>query len=190
MRQYQQVLANHFDPCSCPPPMPEDPTILRIPLRLAARRPAVSLARRCHPRGRRHCSDRESRENEFFYTAAYSPAVNGRSPATMTWMSWEPWLWLDTELERPPRTLRDSAVLRDELRSSLQAGCTFSGGRRATGKLRSPSIWQPLSMTRVSDPIIQPGDTLVLQYKATEELINFGLSIFFTYGIAEVLRGN
>ena len=34
MQQYQQMLAQFNDPCGCPPPMPDDPTILRIPLRL------------------------------------------------------------------------------------------------------------------------------------------------------------
>ena len=39
-----------------------------------------------------------------------------------------------------------------------------------------------------SRPLIQAGDTLILQYKCEEELINFGLGTFFTYGIRELLR--
>ena len=32
------------------------------------------------------------------------------------------------------------------------------------------------------------GDILILQYKCEEDLLNFGVSTFFTFGIAEVLR--
>lgn len=36
--------------------------------------------------------------------------------------------------------------------------------------------------------MIQPGDTLVLRYKPHEELINFGLVAFFTYGIRQLFN--
>ena len=36
----------------------------------------------------------------------------------------------------------------------------------------------------------QPGDTLILQYKACEEAINFGIGAFFTYGIRELFNNN
>ena len=36
--------------------------------------------------------------------------------------------------------------------------------------------------------LVQPGDTLILRYKPHEELLNFGLITFFTYGIREVFR--
>ena len=39
-------------------------------------------------------------------------------------------------------------------------------------------------------PIIQPGDTLVLQYKPCEEALNFGVGTFFTFGIQQLLRGS
>lgn len=38
-------------------------------------------------------------------------------------------------------------------------------------------------------PLVQAGDTLILQYKCEEELINFGLGAFFTLGIRELFRG-
>ena len=37
-------------------------------------------------------------------------------------------------------------------------------------------------------PLIQAGDTLILQYKCEEELLNFGIGTFFTYGIQAILR--
>jgi hypothetical protein len=39
-------------------------------------------------------------------------------------------------------------------------------------------------------PLVQSGDILVLMYKPEEELLNFGLGTFFTFGIAELLRSN
>jgi hypothetical protein len=39
-------------------------------------------------------------------------------------------------------------------------------------------------------PFVQPGDTLILQYKCEEQLINFGLASFFTYGLAQLFNGN
>jgi protein involved in polysaccharide export with SLBB domain len=36
--------------------------------------------------------------------------------------------------------------------------------------------------------LVKPGDTLILRYKPKEELINFGLQAFFTFGIAELVR--
>ena len=39
-------------------------------------------------------------------------------------------------------------------------------------------------------PLIQPGDILILQYKPAEELLNFGLGTFFTYGIFQLLQNN
>ena len=41
-----------------------------------------------------------------------------------------------------------------------------------------------------SRPLVQAGDTLILQYKCEEELLNFGIATFFTFGIRELLRGN
>ncbi|QDV67446.1 hypothetical protein Poly24_11460 [Rosistilla carotiformis] len=36
--------------------------------------------------------------------------------------------------------------------------------------------------------MVQPGDTLILRYKPCEELVNFSLVTFFTYGITELFR--
>ncbi|MCC9602833.1 polysaccharide biosynthesis/export family protein [Stieleria sp. JC731] len=36
--------------------------------------------------------------------------------------------------------------------------------------------------------LVQPGDTLILRYKPHEELANFGIGTFFTFGIRELMR--
>ena len=45
----------------------------------------------------------------------------------------------------------------------------------------------------INDPaarlLVQPGDTLILRYKPKEELLNFSLGTFFTFGVRELFRG-
>ncbi|KAA5540745.1 sugar ABC transporter substrate-binding protein [Roseiconus nitratireducens] len=36
--------------------------------------------------------------------------------------------------------------------------------------------------------LVQPGDTLILRFKPHEELLNFGLGTFFTFGVSELFR--
>ncbi|MFN7627885.1 MAG: sugar ABC transporter substrate-binding protein, partial [Pirellula sp.] len=38
--------------------------------------------------------------------------------------------------------------------------------------------------------LVQPGDILIMRYKPCEEVINFGIGVFFIYGIQYALRGN
>ena len=51
-----------------------------------------------------------------------------------------------------------------------------------------------IDLTRaINDPrsriLVHKGDTLILRYQAREEIINFALSVFFTYGLQRALRG-
>lgn len=41
-----------------------------------------------------------------------------------------------------------------------------------------------------SRPLIQAGDILMLQFRPQEELTNFFLGTFFTYGIAQLFNNN
>ena len=40
-----------------------------------------------------------------------------------------------------------------------------------------------------SRPLVQAGDILVLQYRPQEDIINFAIATFFTYGIADLVGG-
>ena len=188
MRQYQQVLANHMDPCSCPPPMPDDPTVLKVPLRLAPGViPSVTQDDVILEDG--DILIIENRENEFFYTAGLLPGGQWAIPR-------------DYDLDvLGAMALAGYGIGATTANSSGLSGIAGRTQVIPPGRLyilrRTPcngqiAIAVDLAAS-INDPsirpIIQPGDTLVLQYKATEELINFGLSIFFTYGLAEVLRG-
>jgi len=37
--------------------------------------------------------------------------------------------------------------------------------------------------------LIMPGDTLILRFKPKEELLNFGIGTFFTFGLQALLQG-
>jgi hypothetical protein len=39
-----------------------------------------------------------------------------------------------------------------------------------------------------SRPLVMPGDTLILRYKPCEEILNFGLGSFFTFGFQALLQ--
>lgn len=183
---YRQRQAAMLDPCVCPPELPEDPSILKIPLRLP---PGVTA-----PITEQDIELQdgdivyiESRETEVFYTGGLLPG--GEFP-----------LPRDYDL--------------DVLGAMALAGTgAYGQTQRGGGGLLGGGVGQVppgrlyiLRKTRcngqvaievdltgaINDPrqrpLIQAGDTLILQYKCEEELLNFGLGTFFTYGIQEVLR--
>mgnify|MGYP003662850310 CR=1 FL=1 len=180
-----QRRAAMLDPCACPPELPEDPSILKIPLRL----PPGEVPNITQKQIELKDGDIvyiESREAEVFYTGGLLP---GR------------------EIPLP----RDYDL--DVLGAMALAGAgAFQGGQQQIGgfggsvtavppgKLyilrKTPCNGQvaiEIDLTgAINDPrqrpLIQAGDTLILQYKCEEELINFGLSTFFTYGIRELFR--
>ncbi len=185
LQQYQQTLAQFNDCCSCPPPMPDDPSILKIPLRLPpgvlpSIRPEDVLLEE---------GDIvliESRENEFFYTGGLLPGGQWPIPR-------------DYDLD----ALGAMAIAGGGVSSKLASASTGLIGNTQVvppGRLyilrRTPCNGQmaievdlAASINNPSQrPIIQPGDTLILQFKPCEEAINFGVGTFFTYGITELLR--
>ncbi|MCR9296760.1 MAG: polysaccharide biosynthesis/export family protein [bacterium] len=190
MRRYAEIVNCHTDPCSCPPPMPEDPTILRIPLRLPPGvLPSVRPEDVILEEG--DIVLIETRDTEFFFTGGLLPGGQWPIP-------------------------RDYDL--DVLGAMALAGYGVnSGGRQGgagglTGVVntqvvppgrvyilrRTPCKGQiaiAVDITKaVNDPsarpIIQPGDTLILQYRPCEEVINFGTGVFFTFGLRELLSGN
>lgn len=184
MQQYAQIVASHCDPCSCPPPMPEDPTVLRIPLRLPAGvLPSIRPQDVVLEEG--DIVLIETRDTEFFYTGGLLPG--GQFPIP-----------------------RDYDL--DALGAMAMAGAGVSSARGgagmglagltgiAPGRLyilrKTPCNGQiaiEVDLARAINhprerPIIQPGDTLVLQYKPCEEALNFGTGAFFTFGIQQLLQ--
>jgi len=174
-----------LDPCACPPELPEDPSVLRIPLRLPPGQ-VPDITQKDIELNSGDIVYIESREAEVFYTGGLLP---GR------------------EIPLP----RDYDL--DVLGAmALAGGGAFQGGQQQIGGFGSGISGVPpgkLYILRktpcngqvaieielnnaVNDPrqrpLIQAGDTLILQYKCEEEAINFGISTFFTFGIRELLR--
>lgn len=183
--QYQQSLMMFSDNCGCPPPMPDDPSVLKIPLRLPpgvlpSIRPEDVLLEE---------GDIvliESRENDFFYTGGLLPGGQWPIPR-------------DYDLD----ALGAMAIAGGGVSSKLaSASAGIIGNMQVVppGRLyilrRTPCNGQMAIEVDLAAsinnpgqrPIIQPGDTLILQFKPCEEAINFGAGAFFTYGIRELFR--
>jgi len=187
---YAQQQAALLDPCACPPELPEDPSILRIPLRLP---PGVT------PNLRPEdviLEDGdiiyiESRETEVFYTGGLLPGGEFQLPR-------------DYDLDViGAMALAGGGVGNNANRGGSQAFGLGQGGGAGVPPGRvfilrktkcNGQIAIEVDLTRaINDPrqrpLIQAGDIVVLQYKCEEELLNFGAGTFFTFGLAELLRG-
>ncbi len=183
----QQECASH-DPCVCPPELPDDPSILRIPLRV---KPGVipDLSAEDVELQDGDIVYIENRETEVFYTGGL--LQGGEFP-----------LPRDYDLD----VLGAMAIAGQGVVGS-QNNRGQSGGIGGGFTSVPPGKLYVLRKTRcngqiaievdlaeaVNDPrarpLVQAGDTLILQYKCEEELLNFGIGTFFTFGIAELLRG-
>ncbi|PHQ34544.1 polysaccharide biosynthesis/export family protein [Rhodopirellula bahusiensis] len=178
-----------LDPCVCPPELPPDPSILRIPLRL----PPGVIPNITPEDVELQDGDIvyiENRETEVFYTGGLLPG--GEFP-----------LPRDYDLD----VLGAMAIAGGGIGQSGRGGMGGLGGASSVGGV-PPGMLYVLRQTPCngqvaievdlarsindprSRPLVQPGDTLILQYKCEEELLNFSLGTFFTYGIQELLRGN
>lgn len=192
VRQYGEMVALHCDPCSCPPPLPDDPTATRIPLRLPAGiLPSVAPEDVLLEDG--DIVMVESRDNEFFYTGGLLPPGQWALPR-------------DYDLD----ALGAMALAGGGIASSNRGGGGgggLLGGAQSLGGVppgrlyilrRTPCKGQiaiEVNLARAINnpaarPIVQPGDTLILQYRPLEEALNFGLGTFFTYGIQQLFNGN
>lgn len=185
---YQQYYCNP-DPCGCPPPLPEDPSILRIPLRLP---PGVipSLTPEDVVLEDGDIVYIESRDAEVYYTGGLLPGGEFRIPR-------------DYDLDvLTAMSLSGGGISRSQNGGGM-GGMGGIGGMLGTvppGMLyvlrKTPCNGQitiAVDLAKANlDPreriLVQPGDILILRFKPSEELLNFGLGTFFTFGIQYALR--
>jgi hypothetical protein len=188
LRQFNiQQQAALLDPCACPPELPEDPSILRIPLRLP---PGVvpNISQEDITLEDGDIVYIEARETEFFYTGGLLPGGEFLLP-------------------------RDYDL--DVLGALSIAGGSIGGGGQGGGgggiggqgiRPVPPGMLYILRKTKcngqvaievdlakaINDPrqrpLVQPGDILILQFKCEEDLLNFGSTTFFTFGIAQLFN--
>lgn len=185
----QQQACLEANPCYCPPPIPDDESILRIPLRLP---PGVipSFTPEDIMLEDGDIVYIESRESEVFYTGGLLQGGEWPIPR-------------DYDLD----VLGAMAIAGGGIASPVgQGGGGFGGGlTRGIGGVPPGILYivRPLpcngqvtievDLTRAiqdprNRPLVQPGDTLILRYKPEEELLNFSLGTFFTFGIQTLLR--
>lgn len=186
MRRWAELRQQELcKPCGCPPPFPDDPTVLRIPLRVAPGEvPDID-----EDDIRLETGDIiyiESRETEVFYTGGL---LNGG--------------------EFPLPRDYDLDVLGAIALAGGVVGGNASDGGQAIGRgvegvppgllyvLRSDGCGGQVAIEvdltdAINDPrkrpLVQPGDTLILQFKCEERIVNFSLATFFTFGVAELFR--
>ncbi|MBW3599873.1 MAG: polysaccharide biosynthesis/export family protein [Planctomycetes bacterium] len=195
--QYAALLQEFYacsagDPCVCPPPPPDGPGVIRIPLRVPPGfipnlRPQDIIL---------EDGDIvyvEAREAEVFYTAGLLPG--GQHPV--------------------PRDY-DITVL---AAMGIAGGGIDQGGGGGGGSvvggggigglggapptqlyvLRQLPCRQQVTIAvdlvrAVNDPreniLVAPGDTLILRYKTREEVLNFSLATFFTFGIQQLFTSD
>ena len=181
---YQQYY-NNPDPCGCPPPLPDDPSLIKIPMRLP---PGVIPAFRTEDviLEEGDVVYIESREAEVYYTGGMLPGGEWLVPR-------------DYDLD----VLGAMGVAGQGVGGIAGGGGGF-GIQQFTvppGRLfilrKTPcngqiTIEVDLALAAQDPrerPLIQPGDTLILRYKPVEEIMNFSLFAGFTYGVQLLIQG-
>ncbi len=184
--------SNNCNPCACPPPLPDDPSIVRIPLRLP---PGVTPSFRPEDiiLQEGDIVYIESRDREVFYTGGLLRGGEHKIPR-------------DYDLD----VIGAMAIAGQGIGSgnSQGQGGGMGGnfmmgiGGVPPGKLyilrKTPCEGQitiEVDLAKAINnprerPLVQPGDILILQYKCEEEVLNFGLGTFFTFGIQQLVNGN
>lgn len=186
MQEYAAMVAQFSDPCSCPPPLPEDPTVLKIPLRLPGGIvPSINPQDVILEDG--DIVLIETRDTEFFYTGGLLPGGQWPIPR-------------DYDLDALGAMAMAGYGVSNQARGGGLGGIVGSAQVVPPGRLyilrKTPCNGQiaiEVDLAKALNdprqrPIIRPGDTLVLQYKPCEEAINFGIGAFFTYGIRELFN--
>jgi len=183
--QFYQQYYNNPDPCSCPPPIPDDPSLLKIPMRLP---PGVIPSFRTEDilLEEGDVVYIESREAEVFYTGGLLPGGEWLIPR-------------DYDLDvLGAMGLSGGGVSATQNRGG-GIGIQSLGGV-PPGMLyvlrKTPCNGQvtiEVDLARAAQdprerPLVMPGDTLILRHKSEEELLNFGLGAFFTFGVQALLQ--
>jgi protein involved in polysaccharide export with SLBB domain len=180
------------DPCLCLPPIPDDPSVVRIPLRLPpGETPKFKPTDIILQDG--DIVLIEGREREVFYTGGM--LGGGEHP-----------LPRDYDLDVIGALSMVGQGIASQQGGGGGGGGGFGGlgggfGRVPPGQLfivrKTPcgdQVIIDVDLNRAirdprSRPLIQAEDTLVLQYRPVEDLVNFAIPTFFTFGVAELIRG-
>jgi hypothetical protein len=179
------------DPCACPPPLPDDPSILRVPLRIQPGTvPNISADDVRLEEG--DVVYIEARDTEVFYTGGLLSGGEFVLPR-------------DYDLDVLGAMAMAGAGIQSVGQGRQMGGPMGGGGGMSVvppGMLYilrktdcNGQVAIEVDLTKaINDPrqrpLIQAGDILILQYKCEEELLNFGMATFFTFGLWQLFQGN
>jgi hypothetical protein len=186
---YQQYYCNP-DPCGCPPPIPDDPSTLKIQMRI----PPGSVPNFTEDDITLEDGDIlyiETRNAEVYYTGGLLPGGEFNIPRDYDLDVFGAMALAGGSLAGPGRT----------------GGGGGLGGGIASLATVPPGILYVIRKTPCNgqitievdlaraneDPrrriLVQPGDILILRFKPCEEILNFSMAAFFTFGIQAILQG-
>ncbi len=182
---YQQIYSNP-DPCGCPPPLPEDPNIIRIPMRLPpgvlpSFRPEDILLEEGD------VVYIESRDAEVFYTGGLLSGGEWLIPR-------------DYDLDVMGAMAMAGTGLGNRSNAGAGFGVNSVGGvppgvlyilrkTPCNGQITIEVDLAKAALDPRERPLVMPGDTLILRYKPCEEVLNFSLGTFFTFGVQLLMQG-
>lgn len=187
VQQFYQTYFSNPNPCSCPPPLPDDPNIVKIPMRLPPGvvptfRPEDILLEEGD------VIYIESRDAEVFYT--------GGMLAGGEWL-----IPRDYDLDvLGAMAMAGTGIGQRGQQQGAGFGINSIGGvppgilyiLRKTPCNGQITIEVDLAKAAVDPrerPLVMPGDTLILRYKPCEEVLNFSIGTFFTFGLQALLQG-
>ncbi len=174
------------DPCYCPPNMPEDPSIVRIPLRLPPGQiPDIKTEDIILNDG--DIVYVGARNTELFYTGGLLGGGQFQLPRDFDLDV----LGAIASAGGPIGTATQGII------SGVPAGVAGASPTELIVLRKTPCNGQiaiKVSLTEaVNNPrsrlLVAPGDTLILRYTDEEQILNFSIGVFFTYGLARLLNG-
>lgn len=187
--------ANSCNPCVCPPPLPDDPSIVRIPLRLP---PGITPSFRPEDilLNEGDIVYIESRDREVYYTGGLLPGGEHKLPRDYD-------LDVIGAMALAGRVAGTGGMGQGGMGQGGMMGNFAAGvGGVPPGRLyilrKTPCDGQitiEVDLNRAINnpkerPLVQPGDILILQYKCEEEILNFGLGSFFTFGLQQLISNS
>lgn len=189
IQQFYQTYMCNPNPCSCPPPLPDDPNIVKIPMRLP---PGVTPSFKSEDI---ILEDGdvvyiESREAEVFYTGGLLPGGEFLLPRDYDLDVMSAMAMAGRGASTPGQGMGGMGGIGVGSIGGVPPGVLYILRKTpCNGQITIEVDLARAMLDPRERPLIAPGDTLVLRFKPCEEVLNFGLGSFFTFGIQAMLQG-
>jgi protein involved in polysaccharide export with SLBB domain len=178
------------EPCVCRPPLPEDPAVVKIPLRLP---PGQIPAFKEHDiiLNEGDIVLIEGREREVFYTGGLLPGGEWPLPRDYDLDVLGALAIAGTGIGGPAASQGGGGSFSPQSIGGAPPGQLFILRKTPCGD----QITIAVDLTRAINsagarPLIQSGDILILRYKCEEEALNFGLGYLLVSGLQQIFNDN